>query len=524
MPSPPDPFVPSALKVAASLGLALALAGSRPAEGSDAVRPNIVLIMADDMGFSDIGATGSEIATPNLDRLAREGQLWTDFHNNAKCTTTRVSLLTGRYPRRPEPHLTPTTPTVADTLAAAGYHTVHSGKWHLAGRRDLIGDAAPFHPLDRGFAVSYGLLDGCCNFFDPSRPDPDFKGNRVRSFQDGREPVTSFAQGFYTTDAFTDVAVREIRSAAERGQPFFVHLCYTAPHYPLHAPADLIAAYRGRYRKGWESLREERFTRQVASGFFDASIALPDPEPDVPDWDRLSDEERDYFDHLMATYAAMVDQMDRQIGRVLDTLDQTETADRTLVLFLSDNGGCAEKPGGIDLTRTPGVAEGYTAVGPGWASAQNTPYRRYKSWTHEGGIKTPLLARWPGVIAASSQTDATGHIIDLHPTLADAAGTQPLSEPNDVHSHVDGVSLLPAFRGEPLTRRRPLFWEWNRSYGVRDGRWKAIRPKGGDGWKLYDLVADPTETEDLAAIHPDRVGQMSAAWSTWADAMRAESP
>ena len=470
-------------------------------------RPNFVVVMADDMGWSDLGCTGGEIDTPRLDRLRAEGQLWTAFHNNAKCTTTRASLVTGRYPRYPDSRLPDGVATVAEVLSGAGYATHLAGKWHL-------GSAAPNRPGDRGFGTYYGLLDGCCNFFDPARPDPPFKGGRVRFFgektAETERRITDFPDGYYTTDAFTDSAVDFIRRSA--GRPFFLHLTYTAPHYPLHAPPDLIAKYRGRYAGGWAALREERHARQIAAGLVDPAWVLPPPGREVRDWASLTDAERDYQDHLMATYAAMVERMDAGVGRVLDALDESGVAGDTLVLFLSDNGGCAEQPGGLDASRTPGVEEHYTAVGPGWAMAQNTPFRRYKQWCHEGGTTTPLIARLPGTTKPGSHTDAVGHVIDIQPTLLDLAGA---SMPEDA-PRLEGVSLAAQLRGEP-GEARELYWAWNGSRAVRRGDRKLVRDRGKDRWELYDLAQDRTETRDLAAAATDEMTELSAAWHEWAD-------
>ena len=495
--------------------------GGTAAATAERPRTNVVLILVDDMGFSDIGATGGEIATPSLDRLAAEGQLWTQFYNNAKCTITRAAILTGRYPRLPEPHLHADMPTVAETLAEAGYRTIHSGKWHLGGRAPYLGSEPPYRPSDRGFARYYGLLDGCCNYFDPSRPDPKFKGGRVRNLLHDDTPVTEFADDYFTTDAFTDYACDEIAAAAHDGEPFFLHLCYTAPHYPLHARPETIAKYRGQYVAGWGQLRAERFARQHSLGLVDERWTLPAAADDVPDWDGLDPSLRDYYDHLMATYAAMVQEMDAGVGRVLQTLDETGKAESTLVVFLSDNGGCSERPGGIDPMRTPGVKEHYTAVDVGWAYAQNTPYRRYKQWTHEGGIKTPMIARWPGRIEPGSRRAEVGHIIDLHPTFAAVAGVTPLAERAGVAAApVDGVTLVDAFGDDgPVVRTEPLFWSWQGAKAVRDGDWKAVaaRRSEGDreGWALYDLASDPTEVHDRSRDEPERLRAMIEQWVRW---------
>ena len=487
---------------------------------SGAEKPNFVLILCDDMGFSDLGCTGSEIATPNIDRLAGEGQLWTQFYNNAKCTTTRATLITGLYPRRPEPHLRAEMATLPESLSAGGYVSHMAGKWHL-------GSKQPHQPTDRGFDTFYGLLDGCCNFFDPAQPDPPYKGNRVRWFGKNEsgvtERITQFPSDFYTTDAFTDSAIEFVNSAKETGKPFFLNLNYTAPHYPLHAPEIDIAKYRGKYDAGWDAIKKTRFARQIELGLF-PSIGGPAPaNRDTPDWNSLSKEDQAYQSELMAVYAAMIDRMDQQIGRLLHVLDDTGLSDNTFVIFLSDNGGCAEKPGGFDRSRTPGVKEYYTACGPGWATAQNTPFRRYKQWVHEGGISTPLIIRsppgfFPGSHRAGRRVATVGHIVDLPPTILALAGVSHLEERGGKKTlPLEGVSLVSVISGESKTAAdRQIFFDWNRSRAVRDGDWKLVKDRAGSSWELYNIATDRTEQVNLAAEHPETVTQLENAWNRWA--------
>jgi arylsulfatase len=478
--------------------------------GAAAERPNLVLIMCDDMGWSDIGCYGGEIETPHIDRLASEGLRFTQFYNNAKCTTTRASLITGKYPLRNGEHLKTSVVTIPEVLSQAGYYSVLSGKWHL-------GADAPRRPSDRGFSNYYGLLDGCCNFHDPSIPDPDYKGGRIRWFGEDDVRITSFPEGFYTTDAFTDYACRAIDTAVERQQPLFLHVCYTAPHYPLHAREEDIARYRGRYRDGWEALRRARHARQIELGLVNPHWPLPGPDEEVTPWSEIRDQP--YFDELMATYAAMIDRMDQGIGRILARLDAHQLTQNTLVMFLSDNGGCAEKPGGFDTARVPGVREFYTACGPGWAFAQNTPFRRYKSWVHEGGISTPFIVRWPGVVAPNTMTAELGHIIDVLPTLADIAG---VTYPDRHEGHeilpVDGLTLRPVLEGSTRDGHAELNWEWGGNRAARAGRWKLCWDTKVKRWELYDVVADRTEMHDRAAEYPDLEGRLAQQWFAWAEA------
>jgi arylsulfatase len=463
-------------------------------------RPNIVLIMADDMGWSDLGCYGSEIETPNIDSLARDGMQFLSFHNNAKCTTTRASILTGIYPRDAGGNLPQEVPTVAELLRERGYRTAFSGKWHQ-------GSEAPNRPLDRGFESSYGLLDGCCNFFDPAQPDPGFKGGRVRVFCDGAERVTEFPGDYYTTDAFTERAVECIQEFAQEEAPFFLYLPYTAPHYPLHAREEDIAAQAGRYDDGWEAVAAARFQRQQQLGLFDEGAARAPLAREVSPWAETPHQE--WQADLMEVYAAMVARMDYGVGEVLAALEEAGVAEDTLVLFLSDNGACAETPGGMDPTRIPGPKDDYTACGPGWAWAQNTPFRRYKQWVHQGGVATPLLARWPAGIEEGTRTSESGHIIDLIPTFLELAGEV------DAPKHLEGESLSSVLRGSE--RLSPPEWGWlwagNRAYRRND--WKISWDNKIKRWELYDMKLDPTESRDLSSEKSELVAELDAAWRAW---------
>ena len=483
-----------------------------------AERPNIILIMVDDMGWSDIGCFGSEIATPNIDRLAAEGMRFTNFYNNGKCTTTRASLLTGLYPRmggKGQELITPNMLTLGEAMKLAGYATGLSGKWHN-------GSSAPHRPFDRGFDRSYGLWDGCCNFFDPSIPDPKFKGGRTRFFGQNDERITEFPEDFFTTDAFTDHAIETISVQARSGKPFFHYLPYTAPHYPIHAKPKDIAKYQGKYSAGWGALRKARYARQIEMGLID-SETWPDPGPNPDNQPfaegKSADEEWEML--RMEVYAAMVDSVDQNIGRVLAVLDELEIADNTMVIFLSDNGACAETPGGGNNTEhRPGPKAWYSHVGPNWAYAQNTPFRSYKAKTHEGGIATPFVVRWPARIEAGQVTDQVGHIIDFLPTFLEAGeGNYPRT--NDEGGPLllpEGISLLPVLTGEKkkLERPAPLFWHWSGHRAVREGNWKAVWEKKKKGWELYDLAKDRTETKDLAREQGSKVSQLAKKWTAWA--------
>ena len=492
----------------AAVLLACSLLQAGPSSAPAAERPNIVLIMCDDMGWSDIGCYGGEVDTPNLNRLAEQGLRFTQFYNNAKCTTTRVSILTGLYPRPRGGLLHTNMVTLGEVMRAAGYHTALCGKWHL-------GRGPTTHPSQRGFDEFYGLLDGCCNYFDPTIPDPPYKGGRSRYFGHNLQRITQFPADFYTTDAFTNQALKTIRRFHRAGGPFFLHLCYTSPHYPLQAKPQDIAKYRGKFLNGWEAMRRNRFQRQQKLGLTDASWQLSKVDSRAYDW-KTADHE--FEDLRMAVYAAMIDRMDQNIGRLIAALETLGILDNTVVMFLSDNGGCAEEPGGRNpAKRHPGPKDDYVAVGPAWGWAQNAPFRRYKSWTQEGGICTPLIVRWPGHVKPGTITGQPGHIIDVLPTCLELAGGKyPVVFQDQKILPVEGASLMPIFRGNHRAPHRQLCWEWNHSAAIRQGPWKAVWDKLVKRWELYNLETDRTETVNLAADQPARVLQLATDYDQWA--------
>ncbi len=511
---------------------ALALAAALAAPAAAAGRPNVVLILADDMGYSDVGPYGGEIRTPNLDRLAAGGLRFRRFYNNAKCSPTRASLLTGLYPHQagmgdlasgrpgePGPYqgyLPESSVTIAEALRAAGYRTSMSGKWH-------VGDRPDHWPRRRGFDRYFGLVSGATSYYE-LLPEP----GRVREMVLEDEPWRPAGDGFYATDAYTDYAVERIREHAREGagRPFFLYLAYTAPHFPLHALPGDVARYARRYDEGWDAIRAERFARMRLLGVTDERHRLS-PRPDtVPAWEAAADRADEA--RRMAVYAAMVDRMDQGIGRVLRALEETGTAEDTLVLFLSDNGGCAEDVAGRRLhdPRVPiGDRGSYAAYREPWAWVSNTPFRLYKNWVHEGGILTPLIARWPrGLRRPGRLTDEVGHVIDVLPTLLDLAGVPypPPSGGRDAPP-LEGRSLAAVFRDEtPPARGAPLFWAYGGSWAVREGDWKLVY----DGARrtreeLFDLAADPAELVDLAASHPERATALRRLWLSWAERVGA---
>ncbi|HJP00137.1 MAG TPA: arylsulfatase [Planctomycetota bacterium] len=506
------------------LPLALALSALTGALGSESsARPNLVVIMADDMGYSDIGCFGGEIATPNLDRLAANGVRLTQFYNTGRCCPTRASLLTGRYAHQAgvgwmtsesgqrgqdfgypayTGELNRTSLTFAEVLAAAGYRTLMAGKWH-------VGTFSGMWPLDRGFERFYGLIRGASNHF---QPHPD------KLLVEGRRPVSP-GEDFYSSDSFTDAAVSFVRESRERSEdPFLLYLAFTAPHWPVHAPAEDIERYQGKYDTGWEPVREGRFERMKQLGILHADCELS--PLDVKPWSQTNPERRSALAHRMAIYAAMVDRLDQNVGRLIETLEELGELDDTLILFFADNGGCAE--GGL-MGGSPdemvGGREGYfLTYGKGWANASNTPFRMYKHWVHEGGIASPFIAHWPsGIEARGTIQPEPCHLIDVAATLFDLAGARyPERHGGNEIGPLEGISLLPLFRGEELERPSPIFFEHEGNRAVREGQWKLVA-RHARPWELYDLSADRSETTDLADSQPERVASLSAAYEAWAE-------
>ena len=480
---------------------------------SFAARPNIILIMVDDMGWSDIGCYGGEVQTPNLDRLAGEGMRFTQFYNNAKCTTTRASIVTGLWPRRTGELLKTNMVTLGEVMQDAGYAAALSGKWHL-------GHGETTHPYNRGFQEFYGLLDGCCNFFNPNQPDPEYKGGKTRVFGHNDQGVTSFPSDYYSTDAFTDHAIETITKVVKEdpNRPFFHHITYTAPHYPLHAKPEDIAKYKGKFMMGWDKMREQRYARQVEMGLIDTKrYPLSQGESRSYAWETADQE---FEDNRMAVYAAMVDSVDQNIGRLLQTLKELKVDDNTLICFLSDNGGCAEEPGGRDPDkRNAGPGDDYVAVGPAWGWAQNTPFKRYKQWLHEGGSNTPMIAWWPKQIEANTINEQPGHIIDFMATFIDMAGAKyPETYNGKDILPIEGKSMLPVFKGKQRQGQGHDFyaWEWTGNRAYRVGDMKAVWDKLVKQWELYDLSVDRTENVNLASAHPETTQRLAKAWTKWA--------
>ncbi|MBI3210407.1 MAG: arylsulfatase [Candidatus Solibacter usitatus] len=487
-------------------------AAALPSLAQGRKKPNIIVIMADDLGFSDIGCYGSEIATPNLDRLAKNGVRFTQFYNTARCCPTRAALLTGLYNHQAgighmvndrgfpsyRGFLNENCVTIAEAIRGSGYTPLMVGKWH-------VGEQRPHWPTDRGFERYFGLISGASNYWK-------LDGQRKMALDD--KPYVPDSPKFYMTDAFTDHAVKFIDEYGRKNNPYFLYLAYTAPHWPLHAWPEDIAKYRGKYKKGWDRLRQERHERQMAMGIVNRKWPLTARDEKVPAWESV--ENKDEWDLRMAVYAAQIDRMDQGIGRVLDKVKELGQEQDTLILFLADNGGCAEGPIGGEQPGPPGPAESFTSYLPPWANASNTPFRLYKHWVHEGGISSPLIMQWPnGIRQKNAVIDRPSHLIDIMATCMEVSGGRyPSTHKGKPIVPAEGQSLMAAVRGEKQ-RKTTLFWEHEGNRAVRDGDWKAVS-RFKAGWELYNMAADRTETRDLASKESARLDRMTKAYDAWA--------
>jgi arylsulfatase A-like enzyme len=521
--------------------VAVGTVGAAAAAQPDA-RPNIIVILVDDMGWSDIGPYGGEVPTPNLDALAARGVRFTQFYSTPRCSPTRASLLTGVYPHqagmghldnviRPGSvgttgRLNDRSVTIAEVLRESGYFTAMSGKWHL-------GQDNGSPPWQRGFDRVLSLRAGGMFF-----PNQNFQGGGDVLTRRATEPLyldgtptprdaPVFGKNWYATDLWTDFGLKFIDEARVANKPFFLYLPHNAPHFPLMAPAELIAKHRGRYQAGWDRLRDARYRRQIKLGLIDAKWPLGTREAASPAWDSLSDEAKDRFDHLMAVYAAMIESIDINVGKLVKGLEARGLLENTMILFLSDNGANAETgPDGRFNGEPPGGPNSNLYLGMNWATLGSTPFRRFKHFTHEGGIATPLIVSWPGGIPTRRRNRLVhqpAHLIDVLPTILHATGA---TYPDEYRGHViqpmEGVSLRPALEGREVARTQPLFWEHEGNRAVRSGKWKLVSTYP-DGWELYDMSADRVERNDLAASHPDLVRKLAAEWDAWAKRANVDS-
>ncbi|HUR58427.1 MAG TPA: sulfatase-like hydrolase/transferase [Opitutaceae bacterium] len=501
---------------------------SSPADAAAASsRPNVLIILADDMGYSDLGCYGSEIETPNLDKLAQGGVRFTQFYNTARCWPTRAGILTGYYAqqvrrdgfegrggaRGTRPAWAPLLPTM---LKPAGYRSYHSGKWHVDGM-----------PLQNGFDHSYSL-DDHNRFFSPRNHTEDDK------------PLPAVADGtkFYTTTHIAEHAIKCLKEHQEKhaAQPFFGYVAFTSPHFPLQAPAEDIARYRDRYSRGWDVMREERWARMqklgIGRGALSATereVGPPYPFPDDiaklgPNevnrpvaWSTLNAAQREMQAGKMAVHAAMVDRMDREIGRILEQVRAMGALDNTLIFFLSDNGASAEmmvRGDGHDPNAPAGSAATFLSLGPGWSTMANTPFRRHKTWVHEGGISTPLIAFWPKGIAAHGELRHNpGHLVDLLPTILEVAGAKATATDGVNAPPRPGRSLVPAFAKDGTVAKESIWFLHEGNRALRLGDWKIVASGTDSPWELYDLSKDRAEQNNLAAKHPEKLKQLVEQWT-----------
>ena len=497
--------------------------------GDKALRPNIILIMADDMGFSDIGCYGGEIQTPNLDQLAEDGLRYTQFYNTARCCPTRASLMTGLYAHqtgmgamtRPTPlrgyqgHINRNCVTIAEVLSQAGYATFMSGKWHLTeDKNKLVTGSKHNWPRQRGFDRFFGTIAGAGSFYTPQTLTLD------------NAPITEFPRDFYYTTAIGEHGAQFIREhgADENDQPFFLYVPFTAPHWPLHALEKDIKKYRGKYLKGWDAIRAERHARQLKMGLVDQRWPISARHERAPAWETLDKAKQKEMDERMAIYAAMIDSMDQAIGHILKAVADLDQTENTMVLFLADNGGCDES-GLYGFERKKGGKLGtdssFASYGLCWANASNTPFQFFKKDNHEGGIASPLIVHWPEGIekeAHGKLRHEPTHVIDIMATAVQLAGAE---YPARFREHdilpLEGLSLLPTFEDKPLDRTA-LYWEHVGNRAVRSGDWKLVANTRfrKQEWELYNLRTDRTETVNLFNQREDKAQELKTLWQAWA--------
>ena len=488
----------TSLWIATLLSLTALLGASAPA-----AKPNILVILVDDMGWSDLGCYGGEIKTPTLDRLASKGLRFSQFYNTAKCSQTRATLLTGLYHPEVATMALKDCMTLGEAMKRAGYFTAMSGKWHLGNQ-----------PTDRGFDRYFGHLSGATNFFI---------GND--SFRLNGEPFKVPKTGFYTTDANTDYAIKFVNEAVDSRKPFLLYLAYNAPHYPLQVPKEEVDKYRGKYKIGWDKLRKRRYARQKELGILAREWPLSPRPKSVKPWDSLSDKDKDKEDLRMSAYAGMVDRVDQNVGRLMAELDKLGVTDDTLLMFLSDNGGCPfERSRNTHLP--PWDPGSYWTYDTAWANACNTPWRLYKQNQHEGGISTPLIVHWPkGLkVEAGSITHEPGHVIDIMATCLDVAGSDYPKELNGRKlKPLRGKSLVPVFETGKRKDHEVLYFQFSNNRAIRQGKWKLVSARGGP-WELYDIEADRTESNDLASAESERAAAMAKQWDAWAAEAGVRAP
>lgn len=473
------------------------------------------------MGFSDLGCYGSEISTPHLDKLAKNGMRFTQFYNTGRCCPSRASLMTGIYPHQLgmgwmnaknlgregyTGRLSDQAFTMAEGLRQAGYATYMVGKWHLTPTDAVVAEEIDGSwPIQRGFEEYYGTLEGAKDYFQPSY------------LYRNQYPVKA-GEGYFYTQAISDSAATFIKRHPKK-KPFFLYAAYYAPHFPLHAPDSTIAKYRAQYLEGWNSVRQQRFDRQKELGLIDEKTQMSAGDPDLLDWHQLSPEQKDEMDLRMAIYAAQVEELDMGVGKLLDALEESGQSENTLIVFLSDNGAVGGAVFGKGQRKNLNRSGPYTSYGKAWGQVSNTPYRKYKSFNHEGGIIAPLIVYGKDRVKAGSINRQPVHIIDLMPTFLDLAHVSLPSHRNGVKVlKVEGKSLLSTFiNPERALDKRPLFWEHEGRRAIRQENWKLVSAGIDQAWELYDLSQDPTEQRDLSALHPEKTQELEQTWISWAE-------
>jgi arylsulfatase A-like enzyme len=482
-------------------------------------KPNIIFILVDDMGWSDIGCYGGEVKTPNLDKLADNGLRLTQMHNTSKCFPSRACLRTGVYAQQCGMNKgfkkITNAVTLGEVLKKAGYRTLASGKHHS--NESLY---------DRGFDRYFGLRDGACNFFNPGlqragEAQPAQKKYGKRVWVDDKKVMTPFTpqnKDFYTTDAFTDKAIEYLDEYKDEEKPFFLYLSYNAPHDPLQAWPEDIKKYKETYKVGYEAIREQRIKKMKSLGLIAKDATLAPAEHQA--WSSLNPAQQETEALKMAIYAAMIDRVDQNIGRLLTKLEALGKRENTLIMFASDNGSSAENAEKAVKNNSGklGSMAYWASLGSNWANISNTPYRKAKNDSHEGGICTPFIANWPGVIASQKRSTYSSHFIDIMSTLVDITGAEyPSEHMNMKVTPMQGVSLLPLFKGEVQPKRaKPLFWQWKKGRAVRLGDWKLIS-MDHKTWQLYDMASDAFESKNLASQYPEKVAYLKQAYQNWSE-------
>lgn len=495
-------------------------------------KPNIIVILADDMGFSDLGAYGGEVNTPNIDRLAQHGLRYKQFYNAARCCPTRASLMTGLYPHQAgmgwmaaadlgtpayQDDLNKKSVTIAEVMRTAGYATYMTGKWHLTNERKIDGLVEESWPKQRGFDRYFGIIPGGANYFTPV------------IYSDN----TSYKapENFYLTNAISDTSVKFIDNHFEKSNnPMFMYVAYTAPHWPLHALQKDIDKYKDKYKVGWDKLRQQRFEKQKQIGLFSSSVEMSPRDSVVPAWDALTTKEQNEMAMRMAIYAAQIDVMDQGIGQIVAKLKEKKQLDNTLIFFMSDNGACAEFISSGKSKDVNGTGDTFESYRINWANAGSTPFQQYKHYTHEGGIATPLIVHWPAGINKNldnSFVKEYGHVSDIMATCIEVAKAKyPKFHDGHKITPLQGKSLAPHFAGK-TNNRGNIYWEHEANIAMRDGKWKLVAKTKENAQldkknlELYDMQADPSEQHDLAKKFPERLSSMYANWVKWAESIEA---